>query len=128
MPDALVLDTNAFHERGLPHALAAYRGRKILPAVAAAEHLFHLSVNRGWTTERFVSALRESGIEVEPLDLHRALAAVLVNGRAFAENPTDHLIGAHALAPGRLLVTRNLEHHGRVPRKLTPGELVRRRR
>lgn len=127
MPDTLVLDTNAFNERGLLHFLAEWPGRKVLPAAAAAEYFLHLRVQRGWSVARFLALLKEAGLVVEPLDLPKALAAVEVAGMAFKDRPMDCLIGAHALAPGRILVTRNLADHPHVPRKQTPSELMRQR-
>lgn len=125
MADTLVLDTNAFNERGLLHHLAGRRERKLLPAVAAAEFYYHIVTRRAWSPGRFFDALRLAGIVIEPLDAHKALAAVDAAGKEFPLRPADALIGAHALSPGRILVTRNLAHFPQVPRKVTPAELLR---
>lgn len=124
MADTLVLDTNAFSERGLLHFLRDYPGRKLLPAVAAGEYYHHLRLQRRWSAEQFLEGLRAAGITIEPLDSRLALAAVEAAGVAFATDVADALIGAHALAPGRLLVTRNLQDHAHVPRKCTPAQLM----
>jgi len=124
LADTLVLDTNAFNEKGIFHFLASYPGRKVLPSVAAAEYYHHLRVQRAWTVAKFLSLLRETGLTVEPLDVHKALAAVEVAGKDFPGDPMDALIGAHALAAGRVLITRNLEDHPHVARKRTPADLM----
>jgi predicted nucleic acid-binding protein len=125
LADTLVLDTNAFNERGLAHWLRAYPGRKVLPAVAAAELYYHLRVQRRWPMPRFLAFLREAGVTIEPLDANRALAAVEAAGSGFPDRSADALIGAHALSPGRVLVTRDFSGHPDVPRKLTPAQLLR---
>jgi predicted nucleic acid-binding protein len=122
--DELVLDTNAFNERGFVHFLKGHAGRKILPSVAAAEYYYHLRNNRGWSLERFLALLRETDVVVEPLDRGRALAAVEAADRAFTTRRADALIAAHALAPGKLLVTRNPADYPQVPRKTTPAALM----
>lgn len=125
MPETLVLDTHAFNERGLGHFLLRYHGKKVLPVVAASEIYHHVRVQRRWDAERFRAYLRDHGITVEPLDLGLAMVAVEAQGPMFPENLSDALIGAHALSPGRILVTNNLRHHPDVPMKLTPSELLR---
>jgi predicted nucleic acid-binding protein len=111
-------------ERGLLHFLRSYHGEKILPAVAAAEYSIHVKRKRGWTTADLLAGLRSAGITIEPLDAHRALAAVDLAGDGFPDRTMDALIGAHALAAGRVLVTNNLRHHPHVPRKITPSRLL----
>ena len=124
MTETLVLDTTAFDEHGMFHFLRAYRGRKILPAVAAAEIYIHMRRQRRWTAEKFSGFLRDMGVSIEPLDPHKALAAVDVSDAELPGGLSDALIGAHALAPGRVLVTHNIRHHPHVPRKVTPAELL----
>lgn len=124
MPAMLVLDTNAMSERGMLHFLRDYHAPKLLPAVAAAEYSTHLKVRRRWDATRFLEALREARIEIEPLDAHLALAAADMAGAAFGPTSTGALIGTHALAPGRMLVTNDLRHHPHVPRKVTPAQLL----
>jgi predicted nucleic acid-binding protein len=122
----LVLDANALNERGLLHFLAEYSGRKVLPAVAAAEVFYHLKVQRGWGPAEFYQMLRDSDIVIEPLDAHKALAAADLGGERFVHAKADCLIGAHALAPGRVLLTNNVRDFPEVARKETPGERMRR--
>lgn len=127
MAETLVLDTNAFNARGLAHFLRGYPGRKVLPAVAAAELYLHRSRGRPGQAERFFAELRTMGVVVEPLDAEKALLAVEASGPDFAAHLGDRLIAAHALYPGRTLVTNNLADYPQVPAKVTPALLIRRR-
>lgn len=124
MLDCLVLDTNAFNDRVLPYFLQAYRGRKVLPAAAAAELHRHYVSQRGWDVGQFRLHLRTMGVRVEPLDLRLATLAAEAAGGEFGRRPMDALIAAHALAPGRILVTNDLDDHPQVPRKVTTAELL----
>jgi predicted nucleic acid-binding protein len=44
------------------------------------------------------------------------------------EHKADWLIGAHAVAPGHVLVTNNAADYPHVLRKMTPTQLMSRRR
>lgn len=123
MPDTLVIDANAFNIRGFGHFLRRYHGRKLLPAVAAAE-LYHRAARRGHPPERFLSELSAMGVTIEPLDAEKALAAAAAGDESFRTKKADWLIGAHALAPGRILVTDNIRDYPHVPRKKTPHQLM----
>lgn len=125
MPETLVLDTNAFNARGFAHFLRGYRGRKVLPAVAAAELYVHQGGGREGSPEAFFRHLKTMGVEIEPLDAEKALLAVDAGGPDFGNNVGDRLIAAHALYPGRALVTANLEDFPQVTFKVTPEALMR---
>lgn len=124
MADVLVLDANAFNARGFVFFLERYRGIKILPAVAAGEWYYVLCRHRGWPPERFYAELGKMGVEVESLDAELALVAASAADETFKTKKADWLIGAHALHPGRILVTFNVADYPQVRRKMTPLELM----
>lgn len=107
------------------HALAGVTGRKIMPAVAAAELFWHFRHARRWTTPRFFDFLREIRVTIEPLDGHMAVAAVEIGAGGASEEMPDFLIAAHALAPGRILVTNDRVQAARVPKSVTSAEWMR---
>jgi predicted nucleic acid-binding protein len=127
LADTLVLDTNAFSVRGFAHFLGAYDRRKVLPAVAAAELFRHLWIQRGWSEEQFFEYLGRLRVTVEPLHARAAVAAVLAAGPSFSDRTEDNLIAAHALSPGRTLVTANIRHYPHVPVAISPVALLKRR-
>lgn len=126
MPDTLVLDTNALIERGFAFFLRSYRGRKVLPSVAAAELFRHFWERRGWGPAEFFDYLHSIDVVIEPLDGRTAVSAVLAAGPASSERTPDNLIAGHALAAGRMLVTRNVRDFPHIERKATPASLLRR--
>jgi predicted nucleic acid-binding protein len=123
--ETLVLDTNALATRGFGHFLETeYRGKCVLPVVAAAEWFYHVRVQRGWDVPEFSASLQRMRIEIESMHAWHAVTAASLADDTFAANKADWLIGAHALRPGRILVTNNLADHPHVPRKLTPADLM----
>lgn len=107
MAPPLVLDTNVFDVRGFRHWLRGYPGEKILPVVAYAELGVHL--RRKVSQDVYDAGLAWSGILVEWLTPEIAAGAIdlgITRGD-WGENARDYLIGAHALAAPRILVTNN---------------------
>lgn len=122
--DPLVLDTNALADRSFREALATYTGLKRVPAVAYTE-LAVLALARKGAIEPLDRILREVGIEVERFQWDEARTAAWTGVEAgdFSENARDHLIGAHAASPPRILVSRNVDDFGFLgDRVLTPRE------
>lgn len=125
MVETLVLDANAFNDPGLYYFLKGYDGKKVLPAVAGAELYRHVREQRRWSREQYFQYLRGAGTTIEPLDARLALLAVERAGAGFTDRLADALIAAHALAPGRLLVTNNLADYAGIP-AITPAHLMQR--
>lgn len=123
--DPLVLDTNALADREFRHRLAGFDGHKILPAVAYTEIAMHF-LAKGTPLRRLDRLLREASTVVEGFrhqDARVAAGTAHQVGDA-EENFVDHLVGAHAASPPRILVTRNTDDFRFLgPRVLTPHEV-----
>lgn len=122
----LVIDTNALHDKDFVKFLPTYHGRKILPVIAYIEASIHLRAKK--TTEQILELLKVLGVKVEQMTTDQAHGAIeaAIEGRDFADNAHDYLIGSFATSPQHIVVTHNKKDFTFLPDKqvLSPLEVM----